>query len=110
MSTNEIPRSEWATRLDKFSKDNEGRNVSLEVAGPNLGVQREIDRLPLIGVSSDRAKPDGTIAIAAARSASDQVTHVVHDVTHIYLQADAGNESLEVESRDGVKALLRFEK
>src|SRR5262245_51894665 len=106
MSTIEIPRRDWASRLNQFSKDHEGQNVSLELAGPALGVQTEIDRLPLIGVSSDRAKADGTIAIAAARSAADQVTHVVRDVTHIYLRADGGREALEVESSDGVKALL----
>ena len=55
MRTVEIPREAWAQALNEFTAIHEGWLVSLDVLGPEIGAQLEINNLPLLGVSADRA-------------------------------------------------------
>jgi hypothetical protein len=108
--TIEIPREDWADRLNAFSRMHEGWLVSLDVLGPEIGAQPEVDNLPLLGVTADRVGHDGTIAISVARSPAEHATHLVHRATHLHIeQTDEGADAaLQVESADGTKAVLRF--
>ena len=54
MRTVEIPRAEWAQRLNEFTAIHEGWLVSLDVLDPEIGAQPEIRNLPLLGISADR--------------------------------------------------------
>jgi hypothetical protein len=110
MQTIEIPREDWGRRLNEFTTIHEGWLVSLDIMGAELGVQPEIVNLPLLGVSADRVNHDGTIAVSVARSRSEHFTHIIENVTRIYLERtdDGADAALQVESADGTKALLRF--
>ena len=55
MRTVEIPRAAWAQALNEFTAIHEGWLVSLDVLGPTIGAQPEVNNLPLLGVSVDRA-------------------------------------------------------
>ena len=91
MQTVEIPREAWVHRLNEFTSIHEGWLVSLDILGPELGVQPEIDNLPLLGVSADRVNHDGTIVVSVARSRSEHFTHIIEAVTRIYIErTDAG--------------------
>ncbi|CAN5438101.1 hypothetical protein BH20ACI3_BH20ACI3_19140 [soil metagenome] len=41
MPTQEIPRDEWKTFLDTFSRQHEGWLATLEVLGTDIGAQQE---------------------------------------------------------------------
>jgi hypothetical protein len=79
------------------------------VIGPDLGAQPEIDRLPLLGVSVDRAD-DGEIAISVARSDVDHFTHVVRAVSRVFIEQthDGSTAALLIESADGTKTVLQL--
>jgi hypothetical protein len=47
----EIPRDQWQTYLEEFSKRNSGRPVNLEVLSEELGDQEEAQMLPLEGIT-----------------------------------------------------------
>jgi hypothetical protein len=110
MQTLEIPREAWAHRLNEFTTIHEGWLVSLDVLGPEIGAQPQIDNLPLLGVSTDRVDHDGTIAVSVERSATEHLTHIVHAVTRIYVERtdDGADAALQIESVDGTRTILRF--
>jgi hypothetical protein len=110
MHTLVIPRADWREKLDEFSTAHEGWRVSLELMAPDLGVQPEIDDLPLVGVTADLKEKDATITIAAESKRGEHVTHIIHMPARVQLeQSDAGADvALEIESNDHAKAILRF--
>ena len=110
MQTFEIPREAWVHRLNEFTTIHEGWLVSLDVLGPEIGAQPEIDNLPLPGVSADRVDHDGTIAVSVARSATEHFAHIIHAVTRIYIERtdDGADAALQIESVDGTKTIVRF--
>jgi hypothetical protein len=110
MNTVIIPRADWRAALDELSTSHDGWHVSLEVLGPEFGVQPEIDDLPLRGVTAEVGEAESTITIAAGSGDTDQVTHVIHQPSRVQLeQNDAGADvALEIESSDREKAILRF--
>ena len=111
MTTQEIPRDEWKTFLDTFSRQHEGWLATLEVLGADIGAQREARDLPLEGITAaSRDGPPETIAISLGKSAEDHVTHTITAPTRIWLEQTSlgANAALEIESADDVKTLLRF--
>jgi hypothetical protein len=110
MRTFEIPREAWVDQLNAFTTMHEGWLVSLDVLGPEIGAQPEIDNLPLLGISADRIDHDGTIAISVARSAAEHFTHIIDGVARVYVEQsdDGATAALLVESVDGTRTVLQF--
>jgi hypothetical protein len=110
MRTIEIPREAWARRLNEFTANHDRWLVSLEVTGPEIGAQPQVDNLPLLGVSADRVDHDGSIAISVARSEAEHLTHIIRDVTRVAIaQTDeAADVAMQIEAADGTTAILRF--
>ena len=110
MQTVAIPRADWRATLDEFSTSHEGWRVSLELLDQDIGVQPEIDDLPLRGVTAEVGERDSTITISAEAKNREQVTHVIHGPAAVRLERnDLGADvALEIESRDHAKAILRF--
>src|SRR5207302_3882777 len=64
MRTQEIPRQEWKSFFDSFSRQHEGWLATLEVLGSDVGAQEEAHELPLEGVSvASEAGKSKSIAI-----------------------------------------------
>jgi hypothetical protein len=110
MRTVEIPRRAWAERLNQFTAVHDGWLVSVDVLSPAMGAQRQIDKLPLLAISADRTDRDGAVALSVAQSGAGHLTHVIHEVTRIYVEQtdDEADVALEIESADGVKTIVRF--
>jgi hypothetical protein len=110
MQTVEIPREDWVHRLNEFTAIHEGWLVSLDVLGPDLGVQPEIVSLPLLGVSADHVDHDGSVAVSVAQTRSEHFTHLIEAVTRICIERtdDGADAALQIESADGTRAILRF--
>lgn len=106
----EIPREAWSAVLDEFSRAHEGWLVALDVLGPEIGAQREIENLPLAGISADASQRDCSITISVEREADAHLTHIIRDVDRLFLQrTDEGADfALLVQGADGVKTILRF--
>jgi Family of unknown function (DUF5335) len=62
------------------------------------------------GVSADRVNHDGAIAISVARSAVDHFTHIVHDVSRIFIEQthDGTTAALLIESTDATRTVLQL--
>ena len=111
MQTQEIPRGEWQTFFDSFSRQHEGWLVTLELLGSEIGAQQQGRELALAGVSlsSGGAEPE-TISIDLGITPDKRVSHAITQPTHVWLEKteQGANVALQIESADGTKALLRF--
>lgn len=111
MPTKEIPRDEWTTFLDRFSRQHEGWLATLEILAPDIGAQQEAHDLPLEGISATPGDTEpAKISISLGKSAKDHVTHTITEPTRVWLEqtSQGANSALEIESGDGTKTLLRF--
>ena len=110
MRTIEVPQKDWTRTLDEFSAIHDGWLVSLDVMGPTLGVQHQLRDLPLLGITAEVRSREPAITISAARADGEHFTHVIHAPTHVRIERtnDGADVALEVESRDGNAAILRF--
>ncbi len=110
MKTREIPREEWTSFLDGFTRRHEMWRISVQLLTPDLGAQTQIDEMPLVGISADSKDGENAIAITAGESPTGQITHFVQDPNRVLLeQSDEGaDRSIEIESGDGIKTLVSF--
>jgi hypothetical protein len=110
MRTIEVPQEEWARTLDQFSAMHQGWLVSLDVIGPELGVQPQIRELPLHGVTAETKLRNPAITIAAGRGDGEHISHIIHSPTHVRIERtnEGADVAMQIESDDGVAAILRF--
>ncbi len=111
MPTQEIPRTEWNTFFNSFSRQHEGWLATLEVFGPEVGAQEEAHELPFESVSVASETADSTaIAISMGKAPEDHISHSVEKPTRVWLEkTDRGvDAALEIESEDQTKTLLQF--
>ena len=109
-SGQEIPRGEWLSFLDGFSRQHEGWLVTLEVAeGPGRsGVEAE--DLKLEGITPEHSEEHDRISIALGKAPDDHLTHFVSNPIRVsFLEAkDGSHVGLQIEAADGGRTVVRF--
>lgn len=111
METREIPRDEWRSFFDIFSRQHAGLLVILEVFGQEGDAQQEPRELPLKAISVTPTVDKSTaIAIELGKSPEDHVKHAVIEPTHVWLTRtpEGANAALKIESADKTKTVVRF--
>jgi hypothetical protein len=110
MHTVDVPQKDWVRTLDEFSALHEGSLVSLDVVAPTLGVQPQIRELPLRGVTAESGPRGPAIMICAARADGEQITHLIPSPTYLRIArtSEGADVALEIESDEGLAAILRF--
>jgi hypothetical protein len=111
MITREIPKNEWPTFFDNFSRKHEGWLVDLEILGPDIGAQVEGRDLTLEGITDEWNDALGdTIIIMTGLKPEEHTTHSVTHPTEVSVEQtdDGADATLAVKSEDGTTALLRF--
>jgi hypothetical protein len=111
MLTREIPRKEWVTFFNNFSRQYQGWSINLEIMEKDVGAQLEAHELPLEGIAAD-LKQNGkdTISIILGDAPNDHMTHKITAPTHVRVElTDKGyREALQIESEGGATTLLSF--
>jgi len=111
MPSRDIPREDWVTFLDSFSRQHERWLVNVEVVTDGLGAHREIREKRLVGVSADlKRRGMDTISIIAGDKSDDHVNHIINRPTRLALEEteEGAHKGLRIESEDGQTTLLRF--
>jgi hypothetical protein len=111
MDTREIPRDEWRSFFDIFSRQHEGWLAMLEVFGQELDVPHERREFPLKAISLTPTVDKSTaIAIDLGKSQEDHIQHAVIEPIHVWLlrTPEGANGALKIESADKTKTVLRF--
>ena len=110
MRTVEVPQKDWTRTLNEFSTLHQGRPVSLDVVAPTMGVQPQIRELPLRGITTESRPRGPAIMLFAARGDGEQITHLIPSPRHVRIERtnEGADLSLEIESAEGLAAILRF--
>ena len=110
MSTREIPRDEWSTFFDNFSRKHEGWGATLEVFGQEIGDQIEERGLFLAGVTADLSDRGDRISIMLGGKTEGHLTHIITAPTEVGFEQteDGANSALQIKSADGNTALLHL--
>ncbi len=109
-NTRQIPREEWVSFFDTFTRMHEGWLASLEVMAPELGDLVEIRNQPLVGITAE-IHPAGRDAIVMLFGRPPaHLTHMIQRPTSVWLKqtAQGDDEALEIEAADAPTTLLRF--
>ncbi len=104
-----VPRSEWFSFFDEFSRRHEGWLVTVRVLHPSVGSQVEARDLPLAGIVS-RADASGPISLHLGTTAERNIEHEIFSPRQIWVElSDQGaEEALGVMSEDGTKTIVEF--
>jgi hypothetical protein len=111
MPSRDIPRADWVTFLDSFSRQHERWLVNVEVVTDGLGAHREIRDKSLIGVSADlKGRGTDTISIITGDRSDDHVNHIINRPTRVALEQteEGAHKGLRIEAENGETTLLRF--
>jgi hypothetical protein len=108
--TKEIAHDDWTSFFDAFSNRHQGRLVTIEVFGSDIGAQVEAHALPLQGITAESSRSNGDlISIIAGDTPDNHMTHTIAAPTLVALkQTEQGaDEAIEIESEDRA-TLVRF--
>jgi hypothetical protein len=111
MPSRDIPREDWVTILDSFSRQHEGWLVNVEVVTDGLGAHREIREKSLIGVSADlKSRGTDTISIITGDRSDDHVNHIINRPVRVALEEteEGAHKGLRIDAENGQTTLLRF--
>jgi hypothetical protein len=107
----EIPREQWISFFNDFSKQHEGWIVTLEVIGSDLGDQEEAAGLPLVGISADVKAGENRIVITIGGRSDADVNRIIEKPQRVWLKPPQGvaDKAVEIESGDGTMTLVSFQ-
>ena len=106
----EIPRGEWLSFLDGFSRQHEGWLVTVEVAEGQGVSGVEAEGLKFEGVTPEESEGHDRISIALGKDPDDHLTHFVTDPLRLlFLETKSGGHlGLQIEAADGSRTWIRF--
>lgn len=109
-SGQEIPRGEWLSFLDGFSRQHEGWLVTLEVPAGHGRSEVEAENLKLEGITPEYSEGHDRISIALGNTPDDHLTHFVSDpIRVVFLETRTGEHAgLQIEAADGSRTVVRF--
>lgn len=120
MQHQDIPASQWADLLNQFSRRHHGQDVHVEILGPEIGLQRQADAIPLLGVMLELSAGAGAgagggagagqkIDVVAGAPGRALVSHTIDHPSRVRLCEwnDGVSAELEIEARDGSLTRVR---
>ncbi len=110
MGTREIPRSEWRSFCDTFSRQHEGWVATVEVLTGELGDQIEASDIPFLAINADLKGSDPDAIEITLGIGNNEVTRIASQVTKLsFGRTESGkHEGIEVQTASGEKTVMRF--
>ncbi|NPA91922.1 MAG: hypothetical protein GXO55_10860 [Chloroflexi bacterium] len=108
LETVRIDKEEWLEFANQFTKDNEGRPVTVEIVDPELGDQEEAEAVPFVALTYD-AKHTGEFIITIGRE-PDLVDHQVDKPKEVWVEKgpDGRVMALAIISETGTQHIIHF--
>ncbi len=105
-----VPDEKWGEFFDRFSTDNRGRYISMEIIDSELGDQELIKNAPLLAMIYDRPDKGDNLAIEVGK---DQMTygHTIDSPTDVSTGQNSSGEIIAMQIADaaGRKTLIKLE-
>lgn len=116
MVRTEIPRDQWHSFCDEFSRLHRGWLVTIGVidtqlleASAEARAHALTDDLIFQGITEEEKRGHTDLAIAAGEG-EFHIAHAVHEPQHLYLESteDGAHKGMRIDEADGHTTLLRF--
>ncbi len=110
MPVREIPRGDWVTFLESFSRLHDGWLITIDVPGaPDERLQERESALKSITADLGNQGKD-SISILTRNIPRDEVSHIIDAPLHVrLLEMETGaHEGLQIESKNGQTTIVRF--
>lgn len=107
MPTREISSTDWAEFCKRFSRDQRGRLLSVEMLDPSGTHNRIADRLPLqemVFENTDQCNDHVYLLLGEPH----EVTHTIIEPIHLKIQNHDGSRVLRIDAENGT-TLVYFE-
>jgi hypothetical protein len=107
--TRQIPRTEWNTYFDRFTRQHLGESppeaVTIELVSPQAGDQFETTTVRLLGLAYD-------VKSQALQVLTEDLDHLVHSPSEIWVVEEEGGfiSTIKVAQPDGSTELLHIER
>jgi hypothetical protein len=106
MNYHPIDKSEWHAFFDAVSRTMEGRRIEIEVLGPDIGDQIEVEWLPVNGMTYD---PAADTLHVHAEDAGRDIGHAIPSPREVHIElGPAGLARIVVIDRDAHTQIMRF--
>jgi hypothetical protein len=108
--TSTVDRSQWATLLDRLTKEHEGELVTIELLDPTYGDLREAERLPFAYLTYD-SRDDVVIVAVGGRSGRYPVVlrHIISSPTDVDVaEGRPAGAAVRVIDAEGTPTLVTF--
>jgi hypothetical protein len=105
----QIHRESWPAFFNQFSQESQGRPISMEIVGRELGANVEAKTVPLIAIDFDQRA--GAILITTGQG-TKTLTHVITAPKTVWVErSDEAKKvmALEVIAEEDNRTILRFE-
>lgn len=105
MPVQEIPRQDWETFFDRFSRQHVNERVAAEVRGENVQ-GRIAENLALQGITANLDAEDRIQIIMGDPARENVTTHVIEAPHRVIVRQDDGHEEVEIEAVDGTRTTV----
>jgi hypothetical protein len=92
----EIPRENWRTHFDEFSKTTGTAEVTIEIAGSDIGDQIAAERLVLTGITYDDKDDIVVVAVHAPGADREDYEHIIDTPQQIQVTTLDGEWTFDV--------------
>jgi len=108
-TTREIPRAEWQSYFDDFSRDLPDLAATVEVLGAEVGAQVEAEQPLLAGVTYDHGDDIVVIGMDAGGDRHENLEHIVYHPQKIEVEEEDDAKTFNFEDSEGLQTLLRLQ-
>jgi hypothetical protein len=111
VATQEITRESWREYFDEFSKTIGTTEVTIEVAGRDIGAQIAAERLVLTGITYDSKDDLLVVGLDAPGGSPEEYEHMISGPQQIYVAAtDDGETTFDVTDAEGHHHLIHIKR
>ncbi len=109
-TTREIPRPDWRTYFDDFSRELDDLLATVEVDGTEIGAQLEDEQpLRLTGITYDDGDDIVVIGLDAPGGSPEDLERVVYHPQRIYVAEEDDATIFDIQDSEQVQTLVRLE-
>jgi hypothetical protein len=107
--TQDIPSDDWRAHFDELSRSAAAAEVTIEIAGADVGDQISADRLALTGISYDDKDDILVVGLDAPGGSPEEYQHLISEPRQIQVATMGdGQTTYDVTDGDGRQHLIRI--
>jgi hypothetical protein len=105
----DLPREQWRAHFDDLSRSAGGTEVTLELAGEDIGDQISAERLELTGITYDDKDDVLVVGLDAPGGSPEEYQHLISEPERIQVATlGDGETTYDVTDADGRQHLIRI--